>query len=67
MKHQQIEKRTVLFVRLVGMSAYFGILIIASYKMPFKDINGVASLFLLGPFSLLDLPNVLAEKRLNQK
>ncbi|MGE7591091.1 hypothetical protein [Peribacillus sp. NPDC101480] len=60
------------FVMLVGMSAYFWHFYKLkkkngdSYKIPIKDILGVASLFLLSGslfvYSLLDLPNVLADK-----
>ncbi|MFD4820697.1 hypothetical protein [Peribacillus butanolivorans] len=60
------------FVMLVGMSAYFWRFYKLkkkngdSYKIPIKDILGVAFLFLLSGFlfvySLLDLPNVLADK-----
>ncbi|AZV62623.1 hypothetical protein [Peribacillus frigoritolerans] len=60
------------FVMLVGMSVYFWHFYKLkkkngdSYKIPIKDILGVAFLFLLSGFllvySLLDLPNVLADK-----
>ncbi|WP_229754411.1 hypothetical protein [Fictibacillus barbaricus] len=60
------------FVMLVGMSAYIWHLYKlkkkngVTYKIPIKDILGVAFLFLLSGFlfvySLLDLPNVLANK-----